>query len=58
LSQGLPLGPSFVGGGYFQDDQYFEWIEYVLRTAAMFILAFILEFVRNLTGRKGDTKPE
>jgi magnesium-transporting ATPase (P-type) len=43
---------------YFQDYHYFEWIEYVLGTAVMFVLALIVEFVRNLMGRKGETKPE
>lgn len=43
---------------YFQDYHYFEWIEYVLGTVSMFVLAFIVEFVRNLMGRKGKTRPE
>ncbi len=43
---------------YFQDYHYFEWMEYVLGTISMFVIALIVEFVRNLMGRKGSTKPE
>ena len=37
---------------YFQDFHYFEWMEYVLGTIVMFVLVFIVEFLRNLIGRK------
>ncbi len=37
---------------YFQDFHYFEWMEYVLGTIVMFVLALIVEFVRNLMGRR------
>jgi predicted neutral ceramidase superfamily lipid hydrolase len=37
---------------YFQDYHHFEWMEYVLGTIAMFVLVFLLEFVRNRMGRK------
>ena len=37
---------------YFQDFHYFEWMEYVLGTIVMFVLVFIVEFLRNLMGRK------
>ena len=43
---------------YFQDYHYFEWIEYVLGTVVMFVLTFIVEFVRNLMGRKRPATPE
>jgi hypothetical protein len=43
---------------YLQDFHYFEWMEYVLGTAVMFVLAFIVEFVRNLMGRLRSAKPE
>jgi hypothetical protein len=43
---------------YFQDYHYFEWMEYVLGTITMFVLVFILEFVRNLMGRKRTSTPE
>ena len=41
---------------YFQDYHYFEWMEYVLGTIAMFVLVFIVEFVRNLLGRRRTTE--
>jgi len=37
---------------YFQDYHYFEWMEYTLGTIAMFVLVFVIEFVRNLRGRR------
>ena len=37
---------------YFQDYHYFEWMEYALGTITMFVLVFIVEFVRNLRGKK------
>jgi hypothetical protein len=43
---------------YFQDYHYFEWMEYVLGTITIFVLTFILEFVRNLMGRKRAKEPE
>ena len=43
---------------YFQDYHYFEWMEYILGTIAMFVLAFIVEFVRNIMGRKRSAMPE
>ncbi len=43
---------------YFQDYHYFEWMEYVLGTITTFFLALIVEFIRNLMGKKSDTKPE
>ena len=43
---------------YLQDYHYFEWMEYVLGTAVMFVLAFIVEFARNLMGRKRSATPE
>jgi len=39
---------------YFQDYHYFEWMEYFLGTVTMFVLVFIVEFLRNLRG-KGRT---
>ena len=43
---------------YFQDYHYFEWMEYVLGTIVMFVLAFIVEFFRNMMGRKRSASPE
>jgi hypothetical protein len=43
---------------YLQDFHYFEWIEYILGTIVMFVLAFIVEFVRNLIGKSRSTTPE
>jgi hypothetical protein len=43
---------------YLQDYHYFEWIEYILGTVTTFVLVFIVEFVRNLMGRKDPDKPE
>ena len=37
---------------YFQDYHYFEWMEYVLGTIVMFVLAFVVELLRNIMGRK------
>ncbi len=43
---------------YFEDYHYFEWMEYVLGTIAMFFLVLVVEFVRNLIGRRGAKEPE
>ena len=37
---------------YFQDYHYFEWMEYILGTITMFVVVFIVEFIRNLMGKK------
>ena len=39
---------------YLQDYHYFEWIEYILGTATTFVLVLIVEFVRNLLGKKSE----
>jgi putative flippase GtrA len=44
---------AFHGHLSFVPYHYFEWIEYALGTIVMFVLAFIVEFVRNLTGKRG-----
>ncbi len=41
---------------YFQDYHYFEWMEYVLGTITMFVVVFIVEFVRNLLGGRRTTE--
>ena len=40
---------------YLQDYHYFEWMEHALGTITMFVLVFIVEFVRNLMGKKGSS---